>query len=79
MQPTEEEIKKWQDIAKKRNAILPIQFQFLSRKEISITCGNCQSGFTRPMIVGEQDPIYVCPSCSKRNYIPINWNVIRRK
>lgn len=78
MQPTEEEIKKWQEIAKRRNAILPSVFQILSKKEISIACGKCQTNFTRPLIVGEQDPIYVCPNCSCRNYIPINWNVVRR-
>lgn len=78
MQPSKEELKKWHDIATRRDAILPFQFQLMSRKYISITCGNCQSTFTRPLIQGQNDPIYVCPGCSIRNYIPIDWDVVRR-
>ena len=77
MQPTEEDINRWTEIAKRRNAILPNQFQFISKKEISIICGNCRSSFMRPLIVGQNDPIYVCPNCNSRNYIPIDWNIIR--
>ena len=78
MQPTPEEIKKWQDIAKRRNAILPRQFQFVTKKEISVICGSCTSSFVRPLIIGHNDPIYVCPNCQNRNYIPIDWNITRR-
>lgn len=78
MQPSEEDLKKWHDIATRRDAVLPLQFQFISRKHISIICGNCRSSFIRPLIAGQNDPIYVCPDCSIRNYIPIDWNVIRR-
>ena len=79
MQPTEEELRKWQQIAERRNAILPMRFTLLSKKEISIDCGNCTEEFTRPLIVGQNDPIYVCPSCNSRNYVPIDWNVTRRR
>ncbi len=78
MQPTPEDIKKWQEIAKRRGAILPFQFQFVSKKELTIVCGSCKSSFTRPLIVGQNDPVYVCPSCQNRNYVPIDWNIIRR-
>lgn len=77
MHPTEDDIKNWNEIAKRRNAILPSNFQILSKKEVSITCSNCQSSFRRPLIIAQNDPIYVCPSCAKRNYVPIDWNVIR--
>ena len=78
MQPTPEEIKKWQEIAKRRNAILPRQFQFITKKEILVICGSCSSQFTRPLIIGHNDPVYVCPDCQNRNYIPIDWNITRR-
>ena len=78
MQPTPGDIKKWQEIAKRRSAILPLQFQFVSKKEISIICGKCNSSFVRPMIVGQNDPIYVCQNCNSRNYVPIDWNILRR-
>lgn len=74
MQPTEEDIKKWDEIAKRRNAILPWQFEIISRKDILVICGSCKTSFTRPIISGRSDPIYVCPQCSKRNYIPIDWS-----
>lgn len=78
MKPTEEDIKKWQEIANRRNAILPLGFEFIGRKEIVVLCGKCGVSFRRPLIAGERDPIYVCPECNSRNYIPIDWNVIRR-
>ena len=77
MQPSEEDLKHWQEIAKRRNAIMPLQFKLLTKKDISVTCGKCNSSFMRPIIVGQNDPIYVCPSCQSRNYIPIDWNTIR--
>lgn len=78
MQPTNEDIKRWQEIAKRRNAILPSEFQIISKKDIAVSCGKCNNSFSRPLITGHNDPIYVCPKCSNRNYIPIDWNVMRR-
>lgn len=75
MEPTKEDIQKWQEIAKRRNAILPFQFQFLSKKEINIVCGKCNAPFTRPLILGQNDVVYVCPVCKSRNYIPVDWNI----
>jgi len=77
MQAEDEDIKRWRQIAQRRNAILPYQFQFLSKKEIYITCGSCKCSFTRALIAGQHDPAYVCPNCQNRNYIPIEWNVKR--
>ena len=78
MQPTEEEIRKWEEIAHRRSAILPMQFEFISKRDISVICGNCKNSFIRPLITGHNDPVYVCPKCSKRNYVPIDWNVRRK-
>ena len=75
MQPSPEEIRYWQSIATKRKAILPFEFQYISKKEITIICGMCKSVFTRPLILGQTDVIYVCPGCKSRNYIPIEWDV----
>ena len=77
MKPTEEDIKRWSDIAKKRNAILPFEFKLLSKKDIAVVCGSCRTSFMRPLIIGQGDPVYVCPNCQNRNYIPIDWNIIR--
>lgn len=79
MNPTNDDIEQWQQIANRRNAILPYQFSFRGRKEVIIICGSCQENFVRPLIVAQNDPIYVCPRCQNRNYVPVDWNVIRRK
>lgn len=78
MEPTEEDIRQWEEIAQRRSAILPVQFEFISKRDISVICGNCKSSFIRPLISGQNDPVYVCPKCSKRNYIPIDWNIPRK-
>ena len=78
MQPSNEDILHWQEIAKRRKAILPKSFQFLSKKEVMVTCGKCTGQFRRPLIVGEVDPVYICPECCERNYLPIDWNVVRK-
>ncbi len=72
----DKDIKRWGEIAKRRNAILPLRFQII-KKDVAIVCGKCQSNFVRPLIIAQNDPVFVCPSCSARNYIPIDWNVIR--
>lgn len=77
MQPSEEDLKRWKEIAGRRNAILPREFKILTKKDISVACGNCNVPFMRPLIAGQNDPVYVCPHCTKRNYIPVDWYVIR--
>ena len=77
--PSEEEIKQWDEIAQRRNAILPFQFQLIQNKEVVIICGNCKTPYQRPLIIAQNDPVFVCPGCQMRNYVPIDWNVIRRR
>ena len=77
MNTSNEDISRWSEIAKRRNAILPLKFQVLNKKEVLIECGRCYTSFQRPLIIAQNDPVFVCPSCSERNYIPIDWNVIR--
>ena len=78
MNPSQEEIKQWQEIAKRRKAILPQEFRIITSKEVGIICGHCSEYFIRPLIVAQNDPIYVCPKCQNRNYVPIDWNVTKR-
>lgn len=78
MQADPEDIKKWQAIANRRQAILPTEFKFVSKNEIAIYCGGCLNGFVRPLIVGQNDPVIICPKCQKRNYVPIDWNITKR-
>lgn len=71
-QPDPEELEEWQITAAKRRAILPLQFS-IQKQYVQIICGHCQTPFTRKMLPQRNDPVYVCPQCTSRNYIPIQW------
>jgi len=70
--PDPEELAEWAATAAKRKAILPFQFR-MKIPYIHIVCGHCQEDFTRKLLPQRNDPVYVCPNCSSRNYVPIQW------
>lgn len=72
MQPTPDELREWARNAKQRNACLPETIQIAGRY-VSIICGNCGMLFKRRMLPGRDDPVFVCPSCGIRNYVPVEW------
>ncbi len=72
MQPTPEEIQEWAQAAAARNACLPITIQMAGRY-VTLVCGNCENVFKRKMLPGRDDPVFVCPNCNARNYVPIQW------
>ncbi len=74
MQPSPEEIQEWQEAAAKRNSILPYSMNIKGRY-VDIICGNdnCSAEFTRKMLPGRNEPVFVCPGCNIRNYVPIEW------
>lgn len=71
-QPSPEELAQWRAIAEKRKAILPNSVEMRGRW-IAITCGYCSSRFERKLLPQRNDPVYVCPQCQSRNYIPVEW------
>lgn len=72
MQPSPEELKEWAEIAERRNAILPRSINVRGRY-ITIVCGTCSVNFDRKLLPGRNDPVYVCPNCESRNYVPVEW------
>ena len=72
MQPSPDEIREWEISAKQRNAILP-QTISMSGRYVTLVCGHCEEVFKRKMLYGRSDPIFVCPTCTARNYVPIEW------
>lgn len=72
MQPGPDEIQEWARNAKQRNAILPVTIQ-ISGRYVTIVCGHCEHVYRRRMLPGRDDPVFVCPSCGARNYVPIEW------
>jgi DNA-directed RNA polymerase subunit RPC12/RpoP len=72
MQPSPEEIREWAEIALRRNAILPRSIN-INGRYISIICGSCGRTFDRKLLPGRNDPVYVCPDCESRNYVPVEW------
>jgi len=70
--PSPEELEEWQRTAAKRRAVLPTMLEMRGRN-VLITCGSCQEVFSRALLPNRNDPVYVCPNCQNRNYIPVEW------
>ena len=70
--PDPEELREWQANAEQRRAILPSQFGIRGHY-VQLICGHCKGDFTRKMLPQRNDPVYVCPKCNSRNYVPIQW------
>lgn len=72
--PSPEELYEWQMNAIQRKAILPMRIE-IKGKYCTIICGHdeCQHSFTRKLLPQRNDPVYVCPQCKSRVYVPIGW------
>ena len=70
--PDADELREWQATAAKRKAILPAKMGVKGRN-IAIMCGRCNHGYERKLLPNRNDPVYVCPNCGTRNYVPIQW------
>jgi hypothetical protein len=72
--PSPEELAEWYHNAVRRNAILPMRIRIRGRYT-DIVCGrpDCQHEFTRKLLPNRNDPVYVCPVCGSRNYLPVEW------
>jgi DNA-directed RNA polymerase subunit RPC12/RpoP len=72
--PSPEELAEWYSNAVRRNALLPVRIRVRGRYT-DIVCGrqDCQHEFSRKLLPNRNDPVYVCPSCGSRNYLPIEW------
>ena len=72
--PSPEELAEWFSTAQRRNAILPARIE-IRRHYTTITCGreDCNRIFTRKLLPKRNDPIYVCPDCNSRIYLPVKW------
>jgi len=64
----------WARRAAEKGGIVPQFFEvFPSRVEIQ--CGQCRHGYKRPLIMNQNDPIFACPQCQARNWIPITYDL----
>ena len=72
--PTPEELAEWYQTATSRNSILPMRIHIKARY-VTVVCGidECQKEFTRKLLPNRNDPVYVCPNCGVRNYVPVEW------
>ncbi len=72
--PSPEELAEWRITAQQRNAILPNRIEMRGRY-VKIFCSiqECQEQFTRKLLPQRNDPVYVCPKCRSRIYIPVEW------
>jgi len=70
--PSPEELREWAIIAQRRKAILPKSITMHGRN-LLVTCGQCAHQYERKLLPNRNDPVYVCPSCRARNYVPVEW------
>lgn len=70
--PSNEELREWQQMAAMRNSKLPVQFAMRGRL-VDIVCSSCISRFERKLLPYRNDPVFVCPNCSQRIYVPVQW------
>ena len=68
--PDADELREWQATAAKRKAVLPAKMGVKGR-DVGIVCGSCNTAFERKLLPNRNDPVYVCPGCGTRNYVPI--------
>jgi hypothetical protein len=71
-QPSRDELLEWQRMAEKRQSLLPVQFA-MKGKYVDIVCSNCLNRFERKLLPYRNDPVYVCPNCKQRIYVPVQW------
>lgn len=73
--PSPEELYEWQMNALQRKAILPIRIEIKARY-CTMVCSleRCGHIFTRKLLPQRNDPVFVCPGCGSRIYVPIDWN-----
>ena len=72
--PSPEELAEWYQNAARRNAILPARIEVRGHY-VNISCSlpACQHTFKRKLLPQRNDPVYVCPQCQSRIYVPIEW------
>jgi hypothetical protein len=64
----------WLIRAQAKEAVIPEYFEvFTSRVEL--VCGACKKPFKRPLVLNLNDPVFVCPSCKTRNWVPITYDL----
>jgi hypothetical protein len=72
--PSSEKIAEWRLRASKKNAIVPEYFEVYTNK-VDLVCGKCKHSYTRPLVFGIDEPVFVCPNynCNTRNWVPVTF------
>ncbi len=71
-EPTPEKKAEWLIRAALKNAIVPEYFEVFPNKVI-IVCGECRHRYVRNLIPSFDEPVFVCPECKERNWVPIRY------
>ncbi|RME60376.1 MAG: hypothetical protein D6780_03495 [Candidatus Dadabacteria bacterium] len=66
--------REWEERARRKNSIVPSYFEISPEKAI-IVCGNCGKKFSRNLVFGVNEPVFVCPTkgCNARNWLPVTY------
>jgi len=72
--PSPQKKKEWQERAALKGAIVPEYFEVFSDK-VELQCGGCKHQYRRVLILGRNDPTFVCPNCRAKNWVPIRFDL----
>jgi hypothetical protein len=70
--PTPQKKAEWAAKAAARGGIVPYFFEVFVNK-VELTCGSCRHEFKRPLVPNLNEPLFACPACSARNWIPLTY------
>ena len=71
-EPSLEKKAEWTIRAAVKNAIVPEYFEVFPNKVI-LVCGNCSHRYVRNLIPSFDEPVFVCPECAARNWVPVRF------
>ncbi len=73
-EPTPEKKAEWKARAARKNAIVPEYFE-VSPYWVYLKCGECGDAFKRNLVPRLDEPVFVCPSCRARNWVPVKFEL----
>jgi len=73
-QPPPDKKAEWAKKAALKDAVVPNYFEVFTTR-VEILCGQCQHSFKRTLMLNVNEPIFVCPKCSTKNWIPVTFDI----
>lgn len=73
-EPSAEKKAEWAQRAAIKGGIVPKFFEVFPDR-VKLECGSCAHSYQRPLVPNIDEPIFVCPNCQGRNWVPIMFKL----